>query len=182
MITLIIGPSAVGKTTIVNRINECPEHSSLLGKPINTITTRPPRDEDEHYEYVSIDEFKRLIEEDRLAEWANVHDNFYGTHSKYFSDTSDNYYKVIDYQGALQLMQEYGEQLFTTIFIYPKSLEELRYRLNLRSDGNEEKRFSNALKEMSHANLFNYIIINDDLDESISKVKIILSRSIITDR
>lgn len=182
MITLIIGPSAVGKTTIVNELLSCPESSSLLGHPIVTITTRAPRDEDENYQYATIAEFDRLLKEERFAEWANVHGNYYGTLKDYFLDTdlTKNFYKVIDYQGALKLIDEFGANRFTTVFIYPRSLSELKQRLQKRNDGNENIRLSNALHEMTQANKFDYVLINEDVNEtSLNLKRILLRRSVV---
>ncbi len=166
---VISGPSGVGKGTLVNMLRR--EFPSLEFSV--SYTTRPPRKgevDGEHYRFVSREEFLRLKEEDFFAEWAEVHSNYYGTPrdeiERKLSEGIDVVFDI-DVQGARQLRKNLKDATF--VFIMPPSLEELRNRLRGRSTESEElieMRLKNAEEEMSLADEFDYIVVNDNLEEA----------------
>lgn len=109
-----------------------------------------------------------------MAEWAEVHGNFYGTSATYIERSLTDGHTVlldIDVQGARKLTGRYPDA--TTVFIMPPTMRELKRRLGKRgTDGPEamERRLRNAEAEMTEADHYDYVIINDDLNEAILKL------------
>lgn len=176
---VIASPSGAGKSSISR---------SLFGQDPNirlsvSVTTRARRsDEVEgiHYYFVDVPTFERMKANDELLEWAQVHDNFYGTPrakvEEQLSAGNDILFDV-DYQGTLQLYEKSRSDM-VTVFILPPTIQELRARLERRaqdSAGTIEKRLRNAKVEMQHYGEYDNIIINDDLEASTQKVRSILA-------
>lgn len=164
---IVSGPSGVGKGTLI----------SMLMKEFENIrfsisyTTRRPREGEihgVHYFFVSKEEFKKMIEQDKFAEWAQVHGNFYGTPKVEIEQKLKQGLDVIfdiDVQGAKQLKKNLADGEF--VFIMPPSMDELKKRLLKRSSDpilDIEIRLKNAEKEIKDASFFDYVIVNDDLD------------------
>jgi guanylate kinase len=115
-----------------------------------------------------------------LLEWAQVHDNFYGTPRARVEEqlaAGNDILFDVDYQGTLQLYEKSRKDM-VTVFILPPTIRELRARLERRaqdSAGTIEKRLRNAKIEMQHYSEYDYIIINEDLEASTQKVRSILA-------
>lgn len=172
---VISAPSGAGKTTLCHRL--LAEFPSLV-LSIST-TTRSPRGAEQHgreYFFVSREEFERQIEAGRFAEWARVHDNFYGTSKAVVEQAFSTGRSVlldIDVQGAEQLRKAYPDQA-VLIFISPPSIEELERRLRARNTDAEatiQKRMNNARTEMARRDVFDHIVINDSLDRAYAELK-----------
>ena len=176
---VIASPSGAGKSSISR---------SLFGQDPNirlsvSVTTRARRtDEVEgtHYYFVDVPTFNRMKAEGELLEWAQVHDNFYGTPrakvEEQLSAGNDILFDI-DYQGTLQLYEKSRADM-VTVFILPPTIKELRARLERRaqdSAGTIEKRLRNAKIEMQHYSEYDYVIVNDDLEASSQKVRSILA-------
>lgn len=176
---VIASPSGAGKSSISR---------SLFGQDPNirlsvSVTTRARRtDEVEgtHYYFVDVPTFNRMKAEGELLEWAQVHDNFYGTPrakvEEQLSAGNDILFDI-DYQGTLQLYEKSRSDM-VTVFILPPTIKELRARLERRaqdSAGTIEKRLRNAKLEMQHYSEYDYVIVNDDLEASSQKVRSILA-------
>ncbi len=176
---VIASPSGAGKSSISR---------SLFGQDPNirlsvSVTTRARRtDEVEgtHYYFVDVPTFNRMKAEGELLEWAQVHDNFYGTPrakvEEQLSAGNDILFDI-DYQGTLQLYEKSRSDM-VTVFILPPTIKELRARLERRaqdSAGTIEKRLRNAKIEMQHYSEYDYVIVNDDLEASSQKVRSILA-------
>jgi guanylate kinase len=176
---VIASPSGAGKSSISR---------SLFGQDPNirlsvSVTTRARRtDEVEgtHYYFVDVPTFNRMKADGELLEWAQVHDNFYGTPrgrvEEQLAAGNDILFDV-DYQGTLQLYEKSRRDM-VTVFILPPTIRELRARLERRAQdsvGTIEKRLRNAKVEMQHYSEYDYIIINDDLEASTQKVRSILA-------
>ncbi|KKB85771.1 guanylate kinase [Devosia limi DSM 17137] len=176
---VIASPSGAGKSSISR---------SLFGQDPNirlsvSVTTRARRtDEVEgtHYYFVDVPTFNRMKAEGELLEWAQVHDNFYGTPrakvEEQLSAGNDILFDI-DYQGTLQLYEKSRADM-VTVFILPPTIKELRARLERRaqdSAGTIEKRLRNAKLEMQHYSEYDYVIVNDDLEASSQKVRSILA-------
>jgi guanylate kinase len=176
---VIASPSGAGKSSISR---------SLFGQDPNirlsvSVTTRQRRtDEVEgtHYYFVDVPTFNRMKADGELLEWAQVHDNFYGTPRAKVEEqlaAGNDILFDVDYQGTLQLYEKSRKDM-VTVFILPPTIRELRARLERRAQdsvGTIEKRLRNAKIEMQHYSEYDYIIINDDLEASTQKVRSILA-------
>ena len=172
IIFILSAPSGAGKTTIARRvIREHPEMYTGVSH-----TTRPPRDgevEGRDYYFVDAERFEELERAGRFLETATVHGNRYGTSRGEVLDVIDSGRDVIldiDVQGAEQIRRDIET---VGIFILPPSLEELARRLSLRgTDGDDviRRRIENARREIEQAHLFDYLVVNRDLDEAVGDV------------
>lgn len=174
---IISGPSGVGKGTIIEAL--LPEIDGA--KMSISVTTRLPRDGEEHgqdYFFVSDEEFDRLIAEDRLLEWARVYSRRYGTPRDFVLETLDQGWDVIleiDIQGALLVKQQMTRGVF--IFISPPKIEDLVNRLHCRAKDSEasiQTRLAACYGEMEHMKYYDYVVINDIIDDAVKKVKSIM--------
>ncbi len=166
---VISAPSGAGKSTLTQRLTaEFPALSFSV-----SCTTRPPREgevDGRDYHFLDRDAFIARREAGGFAEWAEVHGNFYGTPKGEVVDTLgqgvDTIFEI-DVQGAAQLRQSLPGACM--VFVLPPSRAELRRRLVGRgTDAPEiiERRLTNSLGEMEQAHLFDYWIVNDDLDKA----------------
>lgn len=177
---VIAAPSGAGKTTIVKAlVKRNPE----LKFSISYTTRHKRRTEVDGVDYlfVDVDEFERLKSEGELLEFAEVFDNFYATSrsqvEKHLS-CGENVILEIDWQGARQVRASMPECV--TIFILPPSLEELERRLRDRRTDSPaviERRLRDAQGDMSHWDEFDYIIINDKLEQAVGDLEKVLAGS-----
>lgn len=169
-ILVLSGPSGAGKSTIINHASE------KIGSYYFSIstTTRPPREgevDGVDYYFVSHNEFEEDIKAGNFLEYATVHDNYYGTSLKPVNQALNNGKLVIfdiDVQGH-RLVKAKMADLVTSAFITPPSLQELETRLYARSTDKSsviEKRIENAKEEIKAISEFDYIIINDKIEEA----------------
>tara|TARA_B100000989_G_scaffold163077_1_gene121817 strand:+ start:98 stop:727 length:630 start_codon:yes stop_codon:yes gene_type:complete len=174
---LISAPSGAGKTSAIKSVIRELNNQNKESKFSVSHTTRSPREGDtdgSDYFFVTDKVFDELIESGTFIETAEVHDNKYGT-SKNFIDENIklgiNIFLEIDVQGFQQLKLKNVE--FRSIFILPPSIKELRNRIQKRGLDSEdviEKRMRNALKELNKANEYDYLIINNVLDEAVKEM------------
>jgi guanylate kinase len=174
---IISAPSGAGKTSLVKQL--ITEVDRLVVSVSHT--TRSMRNGESHgsdYFFVSIDEFKSMIENQAFLEHAQVFDNFYGTAQKTVEDNLAQGLDVIleiDWQGAQQIRKMLPDSL--SIFILPPSIEILKQRLQNRAQDNEaiiERRMRDAVTEMSHYPEFDYLIVNDDFKLALDQLKSII--------
>lgn len=174
---VISAPSGAGKTSI------CREILKLMPGLQQSVshTTRPPRIgelDGFDYHFVKKDVFDQMVANGEFAEWAEVHGNCYGTtraNIKQASDAGADILLDIDYQGAEQLRNTGLDGVF--IFILPPDMDELRQRLDLRNTDDEEiiaRRMANAVGEIAEAANFDYLVVNDVLDQAVDKVRSIM--------
>ena len=140
-------------------------------------TTRSPRPgeiEGVHYFFLDTDHFKSLVEQDGFLEWAQVHDNFYGTLKKSVVDhmnAGDQVILEIDVQGALQVRKALPEAHL--VFIEPPSLEELERRLRQRGTETEDvisSRMKTAEVELAQKMEYDVQVVNDDLERAVDEL------------
>ena len=179
MIFIISGPSGCGKSTLVQfALAEIPDLEFSVSH-----TTRAQRDTEEEgkdYYYISSTEFEAMIAEERLAEWALVHGNYYVTSKKELEKKGTNKDLIldIDVQGADQLRKKVKKGVY--IFVLPPSYAELRKRLEKRGQDSQESirgRLETAKKEIRSYVHFDYIIVNRQLDEAVRDLLAILRSS-----
>ncbi len=175
---VIAAPSGAGKTTLV--------HAMVMRNPelrfSISYTTRPQRsNEADGVDYLFVDEarFKALRGDGALLESATVFDNLYGTSRKQVEEIlGDGHHVVleIDWQGARQVRDSMPDCV--TIFILPPSLTELERRLrDRRTDSDEviERRLRDAVSDMGHWAEFDYVIVNDDLDDAVAELEAVFA-------
>ena len=176
---VIASPSGAGKSSISRSLFQ-QDPAIRLSVSVTTRAKRSDEVEGVHYYFVDVPTFERMKADGELLEWAQVHDNFYGTPRAKVEEqlaAGNDILFDIDYQGTLQLYERSRPDM-VTVFILPPTIKELRARLERRaqdSAGTIEKRLRNAKLEMQHYNEYDYIIINDDLEQSTQKVRSILA-------
>lgn len=176
---VLASPSGAGKSSITRTLFGQDPHIGLSV----SVTTRARRTDEvdgKHYHFIDVPTFERMRDNDELLEWARVHDNYYGTPrakvEEQLSAGNDILFDI-DYQGTLQLYEKCRSDM-VTVFILPPSIQELRARLERRaqdSKGTIEKRLRNARLEMEHFDEYDYVIVNEDLEDSTQKVRSILA-------
>lgn len=175
---VLSAPSGTGKTSLLEKLMTLDDRLRL----VISYTTRAPRvieNHGAHYHFVSEDTFKKMIGEGAFLEHALVYGNYYGTSSKEVSNLRHAGYDVIleiDIQGAEQIRQLLPES--TSIFLLPPSVEELMRRINRRNTETPESldlRVKAARKELEEALLFDFLVVNDDLDEAARQLLDIIS-------
>lgn len=169
-------PSGAGKTTIVHQLLEIIPNIEFS----ISATSREKRVTEIHgedYYFMSADRFKAAIENDEFVEWEEVYQNqFYGTLKTELKRIWDKGHHIIfdiDVQGGLNLKKEYGSNALA-VFIQPPSVSALEERLRKRKTESEEKikqRISKAQVELSCAQDFDVIIVNDDLQTAVQEAK-----------
>ncbi len=176
-IIILSAPSGTGKTTILKKI--MPE----LG-PISfsiSHTTREPRTGEENgvdYHFVTTNEFLRLKDQGDFIEWAEVHGNYYGTSIQSVLRLQSEGQDVvldIDIQGAQQVRDKLPES--SSIFIIPPSWEEQERRLRTRGTDDNETitlRLNNAKQELRDIDLYDFVVVNDTIDEAADMLKAII--------
>lgn len=183
---MVSGPSGAGKTTLYRKAA-----SSLPNlKHSVSYTTRRPRPgevNDRDYTFINRDEFKGMIDRAEFAEWAEIHGKLYGTSKKRLEETMDSGIDAIldiDVQGAEQLKKKYKGGVY--IFVLPPSLDALGERLQKRMVNSKEeieKRLKVAAKEIKRYREYDYVIVNNILEDALKELSaIIISKRVSTER
>ncbi len=178
MIIIVSAPSGAGKTTVCNALMKSDKN---IVYSVSTTTRKPRKGEKNGREYFFVDEkvFKADIKKEKFAEWAKVHDHFYGTSKKFLNDTISKGKDVlldIDVQGAVKIKKQYKDALM--IFIMAPSIKVLKERLLKRNKDSLDVikvRLANARKELSYIPKYDYLILNDKLDKSIENIKSVIN-------
>ena len=178
LMLVLSSPSGAGKTTISRKLLEKDDNLSMS----ISVTTRPRRPgevDGVDYEFIDATEFDRLVGAGALLEHAKVFGNYYGTPRAAVEDSLAAGRDVlfdIDWQGTQQLAERAREDL-VSVFVLPPSTRELERRLKTRAQDSAAevaRRMAKAADEMSHWAEYDYIIVNDDLEISIQRVRAIL--------
>ena len=169
MMFVLSSPSGAGKTTLTRKIAE--NNSDFIISISHT--TRKPRPNEingKDYHFVTTEKFNSLIKENNFFEYANIFDNYYGTHKKTVLELLSKGKDVlfdIDWQGTQQL-KKITNLSVVTIFILPPNIHVLKERLLNRHKGQEQliqKRMDKFNEEVSHWSEYNYVVVNDDLNK-----------------
>jgi len=178
LMLVLSSPSGAGKTTISRRLLD---QERNLGLSVSC-TTRPKRPEEREgvdYHFIAEAEFRRMVADGRFLEHAKVFDHWYGTPRGPVEEMLAGGRDVlfdIDWQGTQQLRESARADL-VSVFILPPSTAELERRLHARAQDPEEvvrRRMAKAADEMSHWAEYDYIVVNEDVDESVRRVTAIL--------
>ena len=173
---VISGFSGAGKGTVVKKLIEKYNYSLSI-----SATTRAPREGEEdgrEYYFKTVDEFKSLIDYNGFIEWAQYVENYYGTPRKFVEDeiaAGKNVILEIEVQGAMNIKSQYPNAIL--IFITTKDIETLHNRLSSRGTETEEvikKRLARAAEEAESMESYEYIVVNDELDECVDAVNSIV--------
>lgn len=176
MIFVITGPSGCGKSSLVNSVLADVKDIQFSVSHTTRIKRRSEEEERDYY-FVSKAEFEQMVREEKLAEWAVVHGSYYGTSRKEIEKkgAQGDLLLNIDVQGAQQMMEKFKRAIF--IFVVPPSFQELERRLKNRGDESPDsvkRRLEAAKKEIRHYPQFDYVVINDELDEAAMELKSII--------
>ena len=175
---VVSGPSGVGKGTILKQVINVDK-----GWLSVSFTTRSPRDKEVdgvNYYFVTVDEFKKKIEDGEILEYNIYNENYYGTSKKLVIDKINagvDVFLEIDVNGAHNIKKMFPDAIL--IYIAPPSIEELRRRLIDRGTESIEKinqRLEIAEKELKEISFYDYVVVNDDLDVAINEVNSILEK------
>ena len=177
---VLSSPSGAGKTTLSKKLVEL-DSNLIMSTSYTTRTKRIGEKDGQDYHFVEVGDFKEMIGENQLLEYALVFGNYYGTPrlpvEKYLAQGKDVVFDI-DWQGAQQLAQQKGSvEDVVSIFILPPSASELESRLKSRNQDSiseVESRMSQAASELSHYDEYNYIMVNNEIEESIKTLKAIV--------
>ncbi|MGM0526256.1 MAG: guanylate kinase [Pseudomonadota bacterium] len=173
---IIAAPSGAGKSSLIKALLD--RHADGSMQVSVSSTTRAPRPGEQHgvhYHFLDVAEFEQRIAAGEFYEWASVFDNYYGTSRRVVEDLLERGIDVfldIDWQGAQQVREHHPET--RSVFIIPPSLECLQQRLRNRGQDSDEviaKRMAKAQAEMSHYHEFDYLLVNDDFDQTLSQLE-----------
>ncbi len=179
LLLVMTSPTAGGKTTIAKRLLAV---EPKLRQSVS-VTTRPPRlgeVDGVDYHFITEEKFRSMQDNGELLEHAFVHGmHHYGTPKaavqKMLAEGKDVLF-AIEWQGAQQISEQMRQDL-VSVFILPPTAAEMERRIRTRGQDDEEsigKRLTNAIDEIGHAGEFGYIVINEDLDDAIGKVRAVL--------
>jgi guanylate kinase len=177
LVFIISAPSGSGKSTLTNELLKL---VSNLDFSIS-YTTRAPRGSEQHgkqYYFVRRDEFDRMVRAEEFLEHAKVHDNFYGTARQFLRDAGCSGHDLlldIDVQGAAQIKRSLSDAI--SIFVLPPDRKTLEWRLRNRSEDPEDviqRRLLTASREIEEYDKYDYLLINDKLEESCEKLRAIV--------
>ena len=177
LLIVLSGPSGSGKNTVCDEVKK---NNSNIWESISMTSRKPRKGEEDGkaYYFVSENEFEKNIEDDKMLEWAKFAGNYYGTPKESVQkhlDKGEDVILAIEIQGALQIKKKLPQALF--IFLLPPSMRELKRRLTDRHTESEEKileRFETAYKEINEISKYNYVIINDKVEEAAQKLDAII--------
>lgn len=171
-------PSGAGKTTLSRGLLES-DDEIVMSVSATTRAPRPGEVDGKDYFFVSVEDFGLMVNRDEFLEHAKVFGNYYGTPRGPVEDALSGGQDVlfdIDWQGTQQLKQNAGADV-VSIFILPPSTQELERRLHARAQDSAEVvagRMAKAADEMSHWAEYDYIIVNQDIEQSRAQVRAIL--------
>lgn len=176
LLFVISAPSGCGKGTILSEILNERIYFSVSS------TTRKPRNgevDGVDYNFITVSQFKELIEENGMLEYAEYCGNYYGTPKNMIEKMrceGKNVILEIDVQGAMQVKENCKDAIL--VFIMPPSIAELERRLRKRGTETDEvisRRIAKAVDEISFAHKYNYVVVNNELEKAVEDLKSVIS-------
>ncbi len=173
ILIVVSGFSGAGKGTLMRRLMETYDNYALS----ISMTTRAPREGERHgveYFFATREEFEKKIAEDKLIEYASYCDNYYGTPREYVEEqlaAGKDVILEIEIQGALKVKEKFPQSLL--LFVTPPNAGELERRLAGRGTETPEviaKRLARAAEESEGIEAYDYIVVNDDLEECVKQL------------
>lgn len=180
LLIILSSPSGAGKSTLAKRLMAWDPDMSFSV----SATTRNPRVGEEHgreYYFLSREEFQNMVSDRGMLEHAEVFGNFYGSPKKPVQDAIENGRDVlfdIDWQGGQQIAGSALKDSVVSVFILPPSIAELERRLNSRGQDSQEvieNRMAKSRDEISHYAEYDYVLVNDDLEDTWGRLQAILT-------
>jgi guanylate kinase len=179
LMLVLSSPSGAGKTTLTRMLLQDPTVDLTLSVSVTTRARRSSEVDGIHYHFIDRAEFERRRETGDLLEWAKVHDYFYGSPRRpvdaILAQGRDVLFDI-DYQGTQQIQQKAPDDV-VTVFILPPSMRELKARLERRAEDATEaiaRRLQTARQEINRWALYDYVLVNEDLQRSFVDVLAIL--------
>jgi guanylate kinase len=178
LLIVLSGPSGVGKGTVCSALRK---RDTDIVYSVSATTRSPRAGEKEgiNYFFKSKDEFKKMIEEDQLLEWAEYVGNFYGTPRSYVEEqieVGNDVILEIEVQGALKVKEKFPHGVF--IFLSPPSMEELRHRIITRgteTDDSVKNRMSVAKEEIDMMEYYDYVVVNDQVESACDRIQAVIT-------
>ena len=180
LLIILSSPSGAGKSTLAKRLMAWDPDMSFSV----SATTRDPRVGEEHgreYYFLSREDFQNMVLDGGMLEHAEVFGNFYGSPKKPVQEAIENGRDVlfdIDWQGGQQIAGSALKDSVVSVFILPPSIAELERRLNSRGQDSQdviENRMSKSRDEISHYAEYDYVLVNDDLEDTWGRLQAILT-------
>ena len=180
LLIILSSPSGAGKSTLAQRIKSWDAKCTFS----ISATTRKPREGEQDgkdYYFISEDEFRKKVSNGEMLEHAEVFGNLYGSLISPVLSSIDSGNDVlfdVDWQGSQQIKNSRLGEFVLSIFILPPSIKELESRLKLRNQDSDEvisNRMAKSVEEISHWPEYDYVLVNDDIDETEEKLKIIIN-------
>lgn len=182
---LLCGPSGSGKRTIWGKIINQPKYKCVYSVSMTTRKPRKGEKDGKDYFFVTKKQFETAIKKNQFLEYATYIDNYYGTPKSFVLNNlkkNKNVFLEIEMNGALQIMKNFpNKKKMFSIFICPPSMKELERRLISRQTETKEtikKRLKQAKWELTKKKLFDYVIVNDDINESRKQLRQILAKEL----
>lgn len=179
LLFVLSSPSGAGKSTLARKLIDSDPQISL-SVSVTTRTPRPGETDGIDYHFVGVDDFKQMARRGEFLEWAHVFGNRYGTPKapvEAMLAAGKDVLFDIDWQGTQQLYQESGNDV-VRVFILPPSIKELEARLRHRGTDSDiviEDRMARAKSEIGHWDGYDYVLINDDIENCFRKIQHILA-------
>lgn len=175
LLVILSSPSGAGKTTLTHRLLRDFKGAISFSVSHTTRPRRPNEVDGQDYHFTDPESFRAQVTAGEFAEWAEVHGNLYGTRvseiERARADGKRALLFDVDYQGARQIRAKFPDAV--GIFILPPSMDELRRRLESRgteSESSLERRFAKAKEEIEHYPFFDYLVLNDDLQQALAEL------------
>ncbi|MDE0589605.1 guanylate kinase [Halocynthiibacter sp. C4] len=179
ILIILSSPSGAGKSTLAKRLMAWDPSIQFSV----SATTRKPREGEEHgreYYFHTREEFQEMVENDEMLEHAEVFGNFYGSPKKKVGEALDAGHDVlfdIDWQGGQQIRNSMQGDDVVSVFVLPPSIAELERRLRCRNQDSDEiieGRMSRSRDEISHWAEYDFVLVNEDVDQAEAEVKAIV--------
>lgn len=178
LLVVVSAPSGTGKGTLLQMLRKVNRNVRFSV----SVTTRPPRqgeEEGKDYFFRTVEQFEEMVKNGELIEWVKYCDNYYGTPKKFVEDAIKQGFDIvleIDVEGAMNIKKMFPDSVM--IFIVPPSLEELKKRIEGRGTEQADvisKRIQVAQKELEYADKYDYIVVNDHLENAVAAMNSILT-------